>query len=123
MSIPSQAFLGICPPVSFTKKAAKIGCVATIAVPAVTLVSLIERKNPTKCTANTTPANIAQRTPVRFNLCRRAKGRVTSDPPRFLQKISVGTGIALSAMRGPDEPMPKIPIIRRMRSGLAGNCV
>ena len=48
ISIPSQAFVGICPPVSLTKNAAKIGCVATIAVPAVTLVMRIDKKNPTK---------------------------------------------------------------------------
>jgi hypothetical protein len=94
-----------------------------MAVPAVTLVILIERKKPTKCTASTTPARIAHLTPVRCNLWRRAKGRVISEPPRFLQKIKVGTGMALIAISGPDEPIPNIPIMRRMRSGLAGSSV
>jgi hypothetical protein len=50
----------------------------------------------------------------------RAKGSVSSDPPRFLQKINVGIGIALIAISGPDVPIPMIPIPRRIKSGLAG---
>jgi hypothetical protein len=31
------------------------------------------------------------------------------EPARFLQKISVGTGMMLLAMSGPDVPIPIIP--------------
>jgi hypothetical protein len=39
------------------------------------------------------------------------------DPPRFLQKINVSTGIELIAIRGPDVPIPMMPRPKRMRSG------
>jgi hypothetical protein len=46
--IPSHAVEGICPPLNFTNKAAKIGCSATRAVPAATVVILIAKKKPIK---------------------------------------------------------------------------
>jgi hypothetical protein len=49
-----------------------------------------------------------------------ANGRVMRDPPRFLQKIKVSTGIELIAIRGPEVPIPTIPRPKRMRSGRAG---
>jgi hypothetical protein len=55
--------------------------------------------------------------------CRSAKGSVINDPPKFLQKIKVGTGMVLSAISGPDDPIPNTPIISRIRSGRAGNWV
>src|ERR1700694_3076755 len=45
-AIPSQAREGMSPPENFTNSAAKIGCRATIAVPAATLVIRMERKKP-----------------------------------------------------------------------------
>jgi hypothetical protein len=61
--------------------------------------------------------------PVELALCLSAKGSVSSAPPRFLQKINVSTGIVLIAMRGPEVPIPIIPIPMRIRSGLAGIAV
>ena len=121
--IPSHAVDGICPPDSFTNKAAKIGCNATKAVPAATDVILIAKKNPTKCNASTTPAATAHFTPVLSRECLSANGKVISDPPRFLQKIKVSTGIVLSAINGPDVPIPIMPIPKRIRSGRAGMAV
>ena len=54
---------------------------------------------------------------------RSANGAVISDPPRFLQKIKVSTGIALMAINGPEVPMPIIPRPKRIKSGRAGICV
>ena len=47
-NIPSQALLGINPPLNLRKSAAKIGWSAAIAVPAATLVILIAKKKPMK---------------------------------------------------------------------------
>ena len=44
--IPNHARDGIWPPLNFTKRAAKIGWSATIAVPAATVVIRIAKKNP-----------------------------------------------------------------------------
>ena len=63
--IPSHAVDGICPPLNFTNKAAKIGCKATNAVPAATVVIRIARKKPIKCRASNTPAATAHLTPAR----------------------------------------------------------
>ena len=63
--IPSQAFDGISPPLNFTNKAANIGCNATSAVPAATVVILIAKKKPMKCSASSTPANTAHFIPAR----------------------------------------------------------
>ena len=46
--IPSQALDGINPPSILTKSAAKIGCSATSAVPAATVVQRIAIKKPIK---------------------------------------------------------------------------
>jgi hypothetical protein len=66
------------------------------------------------------PAKIDHLIPVRSLGCLRAKGSVSSDPPRFLQKINVGIGIALIAISGPDVPIPMIPTPRRIKSGFPG---
>ena len=63
--IPSHAFDGMFPPLNFTNNAAKIGCNATSAVPAATVVILIAKKNPMKCRASSTPANTAHLIPAR----------------------------------------------------------
>ena len=38
-----------------------------------------------------------------------AKGNIVKAPPRFRQKINVGTGMVLSAIIGPELPIPIIP--------------
>jgi hypothetical protein len=44
-------------------------------------------------------------------------------PPRFRQKISVRIGMPLIAISGPDVPIPIIPMLNRIKSGLAGIAV
>ena len=61
--------------------------------------------------------------PARSRECRKAKGKVISDPPKFRQKINVKIGMALIAIKGPDVPIPMIPRPIRIRSGLAGIAV
>ena len=53
--IPSHALDGIFPPNILTKSAANIGCSATSAVPAATVVQRIAIKNPIKWSARTNP--------------------------------------------------------------------
>ena len=53
--IPSHALEGIFPPSILTKSAAKIGCKATRAVPAATVVHRIAIKKPMKCSARMNP--------------------------------------------------------------------
>ena len=53
--MPLHALRGICPPLNFTKMAAKIGWVAVSAVPVATLVIRIAKKKQIKCSASSTP--------------------------------------------------------------------
>ncbi|CAB4576743.1 unannotated protein [freshwater metagenome] len=53
--MPLQALRGICPPLNFINRAAKIGWVAVSAVPVATLVMRIARKKQMKCNASKTP--------------------------------------------------------------------
>jgi hypothetical protein len=48
---------------------------------------------------------------------------VKREPPRFLQNMRERIGIALNAMRGPDEPIPSIPIPNLIKSGRPGIAV
>lgn len=58
--------------------------------------------------------------PSRWRGCFKANESVRSEPPRFLQKIKVGIGMALIAISGPEVPIPMIPTPRRIKSGLPG---
>ena len=64
--MPSQTLDGICPPLIFTKSAANIGCNATSAVPAATLVQRIARKKHMKCAAKRAPAITDHFKPLRL---------------------------------------------------------
>ena len=46
--------------------------------------------------------------------------KVAIAPPKFRQNIKVKTGIALSAINGPEVPIPKTPILNRIESALFG---
>jgi hypothetical protein len=122
-TIPSQARDGICPPLSLTNRAVNIGCRATRAVPAATVVRRIAKKKAMKCIANTKPPNADQAIALRSARCLKAKGAITNAPPRFRQKIKVTTGIVLNAISGPETPMPTIPINRRIESARPGIAV
>ena len=121
--IPNQAREGICPPLTLTNRAVNIGCSATRAVPAATVVNRIAKKNAMKCMASTKPPSAAQAIALRSARCLNAKGAITNAPPRFRQKIKVTTGIVLKAMSGPETPMPNIPIRSRIESARPGIAV
>ncbi|CAB4688645.1 unannotated protein [freshwater metagenome] len=96
--MPPIDFFGICPPVNFTKIAAKIGWVAVKAVPVATLVYFIAQKKQIKCRASKNPANadhlIALRCTWLFHSPRtNANGSIIRPPIIFRQKIMLGTGI------------------------------
>ena len=122
-NIPNHALDGIWPPLILTKSAAKIGCKATSAVPAATVVQRIAKKKPIKCIAKRTPATAAHLAPLRLGGCFNANGKVNNEPPKLRQKIKVAMGIVLRAINGPEVPIPIIPRPKRIRSGLAGMAV
>jgi hypothetical protein len=86
------------------------------------------KKKPIKWSANRTPESIEYRIAFRcgalfHSAFRNAKGAITKAPPRFRQKINVGTGIKLLAIIGPELPMPKTPSERKAMSRPAGRAV
>ncbi len=127
-NIPPRDCAEICAPRCLKYSAAKIGCRAARAVPAATEVNLIAAKNAKKCPAKKAPAITEIPSERRFSFLpnspdRIAKGAMISAPPRLRQKIRVGIGIELLAIRGPEDPIPKIPAIRKGMSRPSGSAV